>query len=147
MATELIMAIVLATMTVMGVPTDKADEVMCGAKNIYYESRGEPDLGMIAVAHVVRNRVKSPQWPSNTCDVIYQNNQFSWVNDGISNQPKLNNPIDRESFIKSAWVHIIASNHDDITNGSTHYHKIGHAPYWSFGMTITAIIKDHIFYK
>ena len=150
---ELTMAIVLATMTVMGVPTDKASpskkatQVLCGAMNIYHESRGESDIGMVAVAHVVRNRVKSRQWPNNTCDVVYQSNQFSWTNDGISNIPDLDNPINRESFIKSAWVHIVASNHDDITNGSTHYHKVGHTPYWSYGMTSTAIIKDHIFYK
>ena len=147
------MAIVLATMTVMGVPTDKASpskkatEVLCGAMNIYHESRGEPDLGMTAVAHVVRNRVESSRWPNTTCGVVYQSNQFSWVNDGISNMPDLDNPINRESFIKSAWIHIIASNHEDITNGSTHYHKVDMKPYWSYGMTTTAIIKDHIFYK
>jgi N-acetylmuramoyl-L-alanine amidase len=149
MATDLAMSIVIATMTVMGLPTDDRDylaEIYCGAENIYHESRGQPDLGMIAVAQVVRNRVKDPRYPNTVCDVIYQDNQFSWVNDGISNYPKLNNTIERESFIKSAWVHIIASDHEDITNGATHYHNINIKPSWSWPMTITAIIKDHIFY-
>ena len=65
MATDLAMSIVIATMTVMGLPTEDRNslaEIYCGAENVYHESRGQPDLGMIAVAQVVRNRVKDPTY-------------------------------------------------------------------------------------
>ena len=145
----LAMSIVTATMSVMGIPINDLEtnqEIYCGAQNVYHESRGEPDLGMIAVAQVVQNRIKSTRFPDTVCEVVYQDKQFSWVNDGLSNHPLLSNPIERESFIKSAWVHIIALEHKDITNGATHYHRFDVKPWWSSQMNLVAIIGDHFFY-
>ena len=145
----LAMSIVTATMSVMGLPINTLEtnqEIYCGAQNIYHESRGEPDLGMVAVAQVVNNRIKSPKFPNTVCEVVYQDKQFSWVNDGLSDHPLLSNPVERESFIKSAWVHIIAFDHPDITNGATHYHRHDVEPWWSYQMTVVAIIGNHIFY-
>ncbi len=80
----LAMSIVTATMSVMGIPINDLEtnqESYCGAQNVYHESRGEPDLGMIAVAQVVQNRIKSTRFPDTVCEVVYQDKQFSWVND------------------------------------------------------------------
>lgn len=55
------------------------------ARLIYAESRGEPYTGQVAVGAVVLNRVKSPEFPNNIRDVIYQRNQFAVVNDGQIN--------------------------------------------------------------
>jgi N-acetylmuramoyl-L-alanine amidase len=52
------------------------------ARLVYAEGRGEPYEGQVAIAAVVLNRVKSPQFPNTVREVIYQPNAFSPVNDG-----------------------------------------------------------------
>jgi len=56
-----------------------ANELDCLAKNIYYESRGEPEAGQFMVAFVTHNRVKDSRWPSTYCKVVYQPGQFEWT--------------------------------------------------------------------
>ena len=46
------------------------DEIYCMAQNIYFESRHEPMLGKIAVAHVVMNRIEDKRWPGTVCEVV-----------------------------------------------------------------------------
>lgn len=55
------------------------DEMICLARAIYHEARGEPRLGKIAVAFVFINRTKSGRYPSTICGVVYQRGQSSWV--------------------------------------------------------------------
>jgi spore germination cell wall hydrolase CwlJ-like protein len=55
------------------------DETICLAKNIYYEARGEPLRGKLAVAWVTLNRVASGKFRDTICKVVYQKNQFSWT--------------------------------------------------------------------
>ena len=50
-----------------------ASEVKCLATAIYFEARGEPEHGQLAVAQVVLNRVKNPAYPNTICGVVYQN--------------------------------------------------------------------------
>ena len=52
------------------------DELYCAAQNIYFESRGEPDLGQLGVGQVVLNRVDSHKWPNTVCDVVWQENNL-----------------------------------------------------------------------
>ena len=42
---------------------DIVGEIDCLALNIYFEARGEPKLGQIAVGHVVLNRVVDKRYP------------------------------------------------------------------------------------
>ena len=44
----------------------------CLAEAIYFESRGEPLAGQIAVAEVILNRVDSPAYPNTVCGVTHQ---------------------------------------------------------------------------
>lgn len=55
------------------------------AQLVYGETRGEPYEGMVAVAAVVLNRVKSSLFPSSIAKVIYQSGAFSVVDDGQIN--------------------------------------------------------------
>jgi spore germination cell wall hydrolase CwlJ-like protein len=43
---------------------DTASELKCLATAIYFEARGEPEDGQLAVAQVVLNRVKNPAYPT-----------------------------------------------------------------------------------
>lgn len=57
-------------------------ELLCLAKNIYYEARGEPVQGKIAVAQVTLNRVTHrTEFQSSICGVVYARNQFSWTHE------------------------------------------------------------------
>jgi len=52
------------------------------ANAVYGESRGEPYEGQVAVAAVILNRVKSPNFPNTVSGVIFQPGAFTAVADG-----------------------------------------------------------------
>lgn len=54
---------------------------------VHAEAKGEPYDGKVAVAAVVLNRVHDDAFPDTISEVIYQDNQFSPVDDGSINQP------------------------------------------------------------
>ena len=55
----------------------------CLANAVYFEARGEPIEGQLAVAEVVLNRTQSGRYPSTICEVVTQPWQFSFVRNGI----------------------------------------------------------------
>jgi hypothetical protein len=98
-------------------------QLQCLADNIYYEAKGEPDLGKIAVARVVMNRVEAG-FEKDPCAVIYQGApggkikaadsrggcQFSWLCGGrtlaIPN-PEIPAPINAIFFIVASKKSIV----------------------------------------
>ncbi len=46
---------------------DVKRELECLALTIYFEARGEPDEGKLAVGHVVMNRVQPALFPRRVC--------------------------------------------------------------------------------
>lgn len=71
---------------------DRARQLDCLTRNIYWESATEPFEGKVAVAQVTINRVESGRFAPDICGVVYQKNvvydrvicQFSWFCDGSS---------------------------------------------------------------
>lgn len=61
---------------------DLDDESRCMAGAIYFESKGEPLSGQLAVADVILNRTRSGRFPRTICSVVTQPGQFSFVRDG-----------------------------------------------------------------
>ena len=115
----MIFNIIAAILFTFGMSIDniqKREQLYCGAQNIYHESRGESNLGQIAVAQVVRNRVESQKYPNTICEVVWQPKQFSWTHDGRSDEPK-----DRKAFVKAVWLHLVANIKNDITDGATKF--------------------------
>ena len=47
-------------------------DLVCLARNVYHEARGEPAAGQYAVAEVTLNRVASRHFPDTVCDVVYE---------------------------------------------------------------------------
>jgi spore germination cell wall hydrolase CwlJ-like protein len=47
-------------------------ELQCLAKNIFFEARGEPEEGKVAVGMVTINRSQAEKFPSTLCDVVNQ---------------------------------------------------------------------------
>jgi hypothetical protein len=122
----------------------------CLAEAIYYEARGEPLQGQIAVAEVVLNRVDSRQYPNSICGVTRQGVgngrvcQFSYACNG---QPeRMASPVPRQRSEKLAAI-MIAGRDRTITAGATHFHATYVRPSWSRQLVQTAAIGQHIFYR
>lgn len=145
---------------------EEQDEDVLLAMCIHGEARGEPLVGMAAVAQVVVNRKNDPTQRSylgckkggtRIRDVILFPKAFSCFNANDPNREKLLRPN------KSRWVDcaiaaaaILSGKLPDSTDGSTHYHTIrkpGFAtvwpPKWASHpkMVRTVSICRHIFYR
>ena len=64
-----------------GAETGDAEQE-CLANAVYFEARGEPLRGQLAVAEVVMNRAASGRYPTSLCGVVAQPAQFSFVHRG-----------------------------------------------------------------
>jgi N-acetylmuramoyl-L-alanine amidase len=111
---------------------------------IYYEARGEDTLGQAAVAHVILNRVESPLYPDTVREVVWQPGQFSFTNDGKSDQ--MTNPRAIQKAMDIALA-VSRGKIQDPTGGSTHYfaHKKV-KPAWANG-GFKFILGDHTFVR
>jgi N-acetylmuramoyl-L-alanine amidase len=54
-------------------------ELECLATGIYFESKGEPLAGQLAVGKVIANRADSGRFPGTYCGVLFQRGQFSFI--------------------------------------------------------------------
>ena len=126
-------------------------DVECIALNIYHEARGEPDLGKLAVGHVVMNRVSDSQFPNVACEVVRQGGerprnrcQFSWWCDGRSDRPK-NSAAWQEAIDMAKRVYNGRS--IDPTQGALWYHADYVLPYWQRKLQRGPVIGRHVFYR
>ncbi len=117
------------------------------AEAIYYEARGEQELGQYAVAHVIMNRTKKINFPDTVHAVIYQRRQFSYTTDGSLNTPIKYNSKQWYTARKIAAEVYLGSY--DITGGADHYQNIKTATdgSWRFGMRLQGRFGNHWFYK
>ena len=59
--------------------TPGSREMECLAAGIYFESKGEPLIGQLAVGEVIANRAQSGRFPKTYCGVLFQRGQFSFI--------------------------------------------------------------------
>lgn len=121
-------------------------ELNCLALNIYHESRGESLTGQFAVAEVTLNRMKDDRYPNDVCAVVWQKNQFSWTNDGNTDNPKDNKSWTIAKRIARS-ISIRYNSQISITNGATMFHAAGVKPRWRKHFKKTIQIDGHIFYR
>jgi spore germination cell wall hydrolase CwlJ-like protein len=122
------------------------------ARTLWGEARGEGRAGMEAVAAVIVNRAQSPRWPDSIAAVCKQPWQFSAWNDGNPNRAKMLRlgPDSDDPAFQLAWEiagDAVAGRLPDRTNGADHYHADYVSPSWASGMTRTAAIGSHQFYR
>ena len=157
--------------SVMGDQKVDYKEIYCLAANSYFEARGEPFDGKIAVAQVVINRVKSNKYPNSLCKVITEGPvkeswktrkdptlpveerkyypirdrcQFSWYCDGKSDKTPDSTAWEKALLISYGVYH---GNLDDFVEGATHYHASYVLPEWADTKTKVVQIGEHIFYR
>lgn len=134
-------------------PTD--DRVLdIVARTLWGEARGEPFLGLIAVAHVIRNRAARPGWWGVDVETVcLKPQQFSCWNKGDPNYPYLAGfkAIPAREYVRcrEAAIAVLDGLEADPTRGATHYHAkaMRNAPRWTFGATLTTVIGGHRFFK
>jgi len=126
-------------------------EENCLARAVYFEARSESDLGQLAVAKVILNRVKDPEYPKSICGVVYQGSgrrnscQFSFACDGL--------PDDVKSA--TAWAHAKRIAQKAIAGDArvaaiataTNYHADYVKPKWAKSMKRLIKIGRHVFYE
>lgn len=123
--------------------TDELDrDLTCMAGAIYFEAKGEPLSGQLAVAEVILNRMKSGRFPKSICSVVTQPGQFSFVRGGrvpvIANNAAYRTAVAvARVAIEDAW--------DSPAANAMYFHARRVAPGWR--MTKIAAIGNHVFYR
>ncbi len=120
-------------------------EMMCLAQAVYFESRGEPLDGQLAVARVVINRAESNTFPDDYCSVVTQRAQFSFVRGGRIPQPNRGSSAwtRAKAIARIAHRELWESPADD----ALYFHATHVRPRWAGRMTARATINRHVFYR
>ena len=141
---------------------NRAKQVECLAKNIYFEARNEPFAGQFAVALVTLNRVRDTTFPDTICKVVYQGIhtadgfpkrdrcQFSWYCDGASDEIRnlvAFNTTQKIANLAMLQYSKLKSEGLDYTEGAIYYHTYDINPRWSTAYPKVGRIGDHIFYR
>lgn len=126
-------------------------QLMCLAKNIYYEAGMEQFRGKVAVAQVTINRAEHGNFPKTICGVVNQKTriagkmvcQFSWNC----------NPVGKIRYLSDAWEESLmvakqvleADLRIERLNGALYFHAAHVNPHW--GLERIARIGNHVFYS
>jgi spore germination cell wall hydrolase CwlJ-like protein len=115
----------------------------CLASSVYYESKGEPLNGQLAVAQTVMNRTTSGRFPTTVCGVVSQPGQFSFLKGGS---------IPKPSHENSAWQRAVAiatiarqGLWKQIAPSALFFHARRVSPGW--GKIRVASLGNHIFFR
>jgi N-acetylmuramoyl-L-alanine amidase len=104
------------------------------ASVVYAEARGEGEIGMRAVAHVIYNRAKEKG--ISPCSIIRQPRQFA---KGVSR------PKDKQWQIAKR---ISINPGPDITKGATYFHANWiRPPAWAYKLKVSFTWGAHTFYR
>jgi hypothetical protein len=115
-------------------------ELACLATAVFFESRGEPLEGQLAVAQTILNRVDSGRFATSICGVINQPRQFSFDR---TRAPRPGTDWQRAQAI----AHIAANDlWRDVVPRAIAFHAARVAPNWA-GKTRVATIGNHVFYR
>lgn len=126
------------------------DEMDIVVRTVWGEARNQTPRGMIAVVHVIRNRVSRPGWwGQGWIGVCRAPRQFSCWNDDDPNLPKMLALQPDDASYQMVKMRVIeALQLPDHTHGATHYHaKTIPTPVWARGIEPCAEIGAHLFYN
>ena len=128
----------------------RARALHCLTQAVYYEAATEPREGQEAVAQVVLNRMKHPDFPKSVCGVVFEGAerttgcQFTFTCDGsLGRRPVAGRWDVAEQVAEAALDGHVAS----AVGAATHYHAAWMTPYWSASLAPVRRIGGHIFYR
>jgi len=129
----------------MAVGDNMSDEMRCLAQAVYFESRGEPLDGQLAVAQVIINRTESDQFPDDYCSVVTQRSQFSFVRGGNIPAPNTSSAAWRRAKAIARIAHQEMWESD--AADALYFHASRVNPRWARNKIARAQIDSHIFYR
>ncbi|MCJ7421164.1 cell wall hydrolase [Sphingomicrobium astaxanthinifaciens] len=119
------------------------EQMECLARAVYFETRGEPLDGQLAVAEVILNRADHHRFPDSYCAVIKQHRQFSFVRGGRMPQPKRQSRAWRTAV---AVARIADAGHAETEMGDALFFHANYVrPRWR--LKRMGAIGNHIFYQ
>jgi N-acetylmuramoyl-L-alanine amidase len=122
-------------------PADAGDSDMrCLATAVYFESRGEPLEGQLAVAQAILNRVESGRYADSVCNVINQPGQFSFSRNRA--------PAGGGDWRTAQAIARIAADNmwREVAPRANSFHAARLSPGWRDKVRV-AQIGNHIFYR
>ena len=121
------------------------EQLECLAGAIYFEARGEPLAGQLAVAEVIINRAASGRFPASYCGVVTQRSQFSFVKRG--RMPSA--PTASETYQRAKAIAQIAHRNlwSSEAKDALYFHARYVSPAWSSRRPAAARISNHVFYR
>ena len=129
----------------MPVADTLSPDMKCLAQAVYFEARGEPLTGQLAVARVVINRAGSGLYPADYCSVVTQRAQFSFVKGGRIPHADETSP----AWLRAKAIAQIA--HQDLweceADDALYFHATYVHPGWARRKTEVARIDTHVFYR
>jgi hypothetical protein len=120
-------------------------EATCLATAVYFESKGEPLEGQLAVAQVVINRARSGRYPTSLCGVVKQKAQFSFVRGGRF--PRIDAGCQAWRKAQAIARIAAASMAQVLPSDVLWYHADYVAPGWGRRLARVEKIGAHIFYR
>lgn len=131
-----------AAVAAQALPETIDDDLQCMAGAIYFEAKGEPLSGQLAVAEVILNRSKSGRFPKTVCSVVKQPGQFSFVRGG--RVPAISQNKQYRTALAVARV-ALADVWDSPASGAMYFHARGIATGWHREQV--AAIGNHVFFR
>ena len=123
----------------------KSEDCRVMAHASYYEARNQSDEGVVAVMHVIKNRVAHKAWPDTVKGVVYQKNQFSYLWDGSTKKAMKKEQHKRMAVLAHK---VLNGEVESPVADSVFYHtRYIKKPGWSKRVTKVGVLGDHIFYK
>jgi len=122
----------------------------CLTQAIYYEAALEPTEGQEAVAQVVLNRVRDPNYANSICGVVFEGAerttgcQFSFTCDGSLAHAPVRWAWDRAQRVADR---ALAGHVATRVGTATHYHADYVRPWWAPTLNKLSQIGAHIFYR
>ena len=118
-------------------------ELRCLATGIYFESRGEPLEGQLAVGQVILNRAASGRFATTACGVLTQPSQFSFVRRGVVPTAPAQSLAWRTAVAVARVAR--ANQWNSPAPGALFFHARHVAPGWT--RPVVARLGNHIFYR
>lgn len=125
------------------------EDVNYMASTLFMEARGEGDIGMRAVAHVILNRMNHGGYGGwSVYDVVTSPWQFSPWNRGW-HQPAIRNQWQQDRWDEAVTIatEVLSGQSVDPTEGALYFHATYVRPRWARGARGRTRIGNHIFYQ
>lgn len=130
------------------IPEADQNEKNCIIEALWYEARGEHEIGIRAVMSVIQNRVKHKNFPKTYCGVIHAPYQFSYRNAyEVGEDVPYPALLLIDSSIQKIADEVMQNKFSSIFDENTLYYTTTKVkPKWTKSMRKVTVIDRHIFY-